>query len=92
MARPKNREHITSRRPAYAVAADGSRRPIDAEAIVLNLGVGEIVIGLTVDSAFLEQRVRLHTPNDRVLVVGPGDARSIYLGLGGDGSSRRSKT
>jgi hypothetical protein len=63
---------------AYAVAADGSREPMEATSIVVDTGVGEVKVGLEVLYPILRGRLRVGV-GDGLLVVGPGDASSIYV-------------
>ena len=66
---------------AYAVTQDGSRRALDGCArLVVDLGVGEIEIELTVPHSVLASQLRISAGDDRILVVGHGDASSIYVG------------
>lgn len=66
---------------AYAVAADGSRVPLDAVGIVVDLGGAELEIDLVIAHPLLVRKLRMAVRADGLLVVGPADAGSIQVAI-----------
>jgi hypothetical protein len=65
---------------AYAVQADGTRQPIDARSIVIELPGGELEIDLATDrGAAVVGRLNVRLLRGLPLVIGPGDGGSTYL-------------
>ena len=75
------RNGIAASYVAYAVAADGSRQPLDAARIVVDLGGTEIEIDLTVAHPILAGRLHVAARGEGLLVVGPADASSICVAV-----------
>jgi hypothetical protein len=73
---------------AYAVAADGSRRALDARSIVVDLGGAEVEIDLLHGRPVLARRLPIAARGEGVLVVGPGDASSICIAVEPRGGGR----
>jgi hypothetical protein len=63
---------------AYAVAADGSRRPLDAHSLIVDLGGTEVEIDLNSD---LPHQLNVSAAGDGLLVVSHGDAGSVHLSV-----------
>jgi hypothetical protein len=76
----KSRDGIAAPYAAYAVTSDGTRRPIDALKIIVDLGTTELEVDLTVPHPVLAAQLRVAAQGGRLLVVGHGDAGSIYVG------------
>ncbi len=66
---------------AYALAADGSRRALNAEAIVVDTGAGRFRIDLRAITPMMAGRLHVRVEGDDSLTLGPGDGNSTYLGV-----------
>jgi hypothetical protein len=66
---------------AYALAADGSRRAVKAEAIVVDTGAGRFRIDLNAITPMMAGRLHVGVDGDGSLTLGPGDGNSAYLGV-----------
>jgi hypothetical protein len=65
---------------AYAVGADGSHRLIDARSIIVDLDGAQVEIDLKVARPVLAHQLRVSARGEnKLLIVGHGDASSIYL-------------
>jgi hypothetical protein len=76
----KPRDGIAAPYAAYAIASDGTRRPVDAITIVIDLGTTKLEIDLTAPPPVLAAQLRVAARGERLLVVGHGDGGSVYLG------------
>jgi hypothetical protein len=66
---------------AYAVVADGSRHLLDAVSIVVDIGPGCVRIDLQPGAPILAGRLKLSVVGEALLMLGPGDASSINIGV-----------
>jgi hypothetical protein len=91
VVRPGRRGHdgIVVPYPVFAVAEDGTRQSVDAHRLVIGVASDEIEIDLTVPHVALTGQVRIATRGKRALVIGPGDASSVYVRTVPFGDSRR---
>ena len=77
----KPRDGIAAPYAAYAVTADGTRRPIDdALKIIVELGSTELEIALTIPHPVLASQLRVAAQRG-ILAVGHGDVGSVYVGI-----------
>jgi hypothetical protein len=88
--RSKRRDGIAAPYAVYAVAKDGSRQAVDADRLVIDLGADEIEIDLTLPHPHpvLAAQLRVAACGEHVLVIGHGDASSIYIGTAPFGGPR----
>jgi hypothetical protein len=82
------RDGAREQHAAYALGLDGKRRVIDATAIVVKAGSARIRIDLLVSHPLLKGQVHVAAQGRKLLVLGPGDASSIYLGVRSLGGRR----
>lgn len=85
---PRINDGLAAPYASFAVARDGSRQAIDAHRLVICVGSDEIEIDLTIPHVLLAGQVRVAVCGERVLVVGHGDASSIYVSAVPFGGSR----
>ena len=65
---------------AYAIGADGTRKVIRARHLVVDLGGSEVEINLRAPP-ILSGQLRIAARGDARLVVGHGDAGSVYVAV-----------
>jgi hypothetical protein len=74
---------------AYAVEKDGSRRRLNARNIVVEIGGGQVVIELEAQPPLL--RGQLYLRVNGLLILGHGDASSVYIGVEQFGTGKSSR-
>ena len=81
---PAGSGHAASRSgryAAYALAADGSRRRLDAAAIIIDTGAGRFRVDLHAITPMMAGRLSVTIDGDGSLTLGPGSGNSAYLGV-----------
>lgn len=66
---------------AYAVTPDGTRVLLDAVAIVIDLGHSEVQLDLVARHPILAGQLHIAASETHLLIVGHGDACSVYVGV-----------
>jgi hypothetical protein len=74
---------------AYAIAADGSRHVLNARYIVVDIGLARVRMDLQPSSPVMSGKLHVTVEGEGILMVGPGDANSINLGVAPSRSGRR---
>jgi hypothetical protein len=77
----ETRNGVSAPYRAYAVAADGSRQLLDDRRIVVDLGGTEVEIDLLHGHPILAGQLRVAARGGGLLVVGHGDASSVYVAV-----------
>lgn len=75
---------------AYAISADGSRHVLNAYYIVVDVGLARMRIDLRPSSPMVPGKLHVTVEGEAILMVGPGDANSINLGVAPSRSGKRS--
>ncbi len=77
---------------AFAVGSNGDRKEIATDLIVIDMGVGEIEIGLSVALPTLAGQLPIRVVGEGLLLIGHADASSICVGIEYFGEGRLKST